>query len=278
VQAGTSGKTADRIDSVFRYCLMSYLLVTNDYTYFNFHPAHTYHFRKLYFHPLFRLRIGPPKNGYYVYRDQPPNQNLVVNGDFEKNMKGWRRLSGAPVLDATEALEGKSIRFVATEDKRDMLAGDYLAVAPGVEYTLSAYCKSRFNIPGSANYKRLGLQGRFFDSKKRKISGAFDLKLSAGTYDWQYYETTFTSPPAAATFQLRVGFIGDGIGTGWIDRVYFGRKTASELVYRRDFANGSVFVNMGNQPYTFPIDAIPGSEKKQTVTIHPRHGMLCQDD
>ena len=278
VQSGTSGKAPDRIDSVFRYCLMSYLLVTSDHTYFNFHPAHTYHYRKIYFHPLFKLAAGSPKNGYHVHSDRPSKSNLVVNGDFDGNIKGWRVISGKPAIDSIEALEGRSIRFAATGARRDMLASDYLPVAPGVEYTLSAYCKSKRNIPGSANYKRLGFQGRFYDREKRKIPGAFDLKVSAGTYGWQYYEATFISPPDAATFQLRVGFIGDGVGSGWIDRIYFGPTSYGELVYRRDFSNGSVFVNMGNRPYVFPPDAISGSKKAPTITIHPRQGMWRQDD
>jgi len=277
VQSGTSGRSADRTDSVFRYCLLSYLLVSNEHTYFNFHPSHTYHFRKMYFNPLFKLEMGVPKGPYSVYRDQSPNPNLIENGDFDAGAKGWHILTGTPTLDSSEALQGSSIRFTATADKRDMFASDYLAVDPGVEYTLSVYCKSKLNIAGSADYKRLGLQGRYYDREKKRIAGAYDLKLGPGTYDWQYYETVFESPPNAAYFQLRVGFIGDGMGTGWIDRIYFGRTLYSELVYRRDFSEATILVNAGNHKYTGSIDEIPGSEKNRLITINPRHGMLWQD-
>ena len=278
VQSGSSGAQPGSIDAVFRYCLLSYLLVANEQTYFNFHPAHTYHYRKMYFHPLLKLTLGAPSTPHYVYRDQTLHPNMLENGSFDENMNRWRTRAGSPMLDSNEALKDKSVRFEAMDGKRDMLTSDFLPVAAGRQYTMSAYCKSKRNIPGSANYKRLGMQGRFFDGAKRRIPGAFDLKFGAGTYDWQYYETAFESPPGAAYFQIRVGFIGDGIGTGWVDNIYFGRTAFSDLVFRRDFAGGSVFVNMGNHQATFSFDGKSEPDADRTVTIDPRSGYLWEAD
>jgi hypothetical protein len=99
----------------------------------------------------------------------------------------------------------------------------------------------------SASYKKLGLQGRFYNKSKKKLPGAFGLKFDGGAYDWLPFERTFTSPTDAAFFRIRLGFIGNGRGKGWVDNVYFGLASTHAKILKRDFSRGTILVNIGKK-------------------------------
>jgi hypothetical protein len=139
---------------------------------------------------------------------------------------------------------------------------------------LSAYCKSEMNQALSAGYKKLGLQGRYYDKNKTKLPGAFDLQFDAGTFDWLPFEITHTSPSNAAYFRLRLGFIGDGLGRGWIDKVYFGPAAAGEKILRRDFSHGLVIVNYGLKDATVALNRFTRDQNGKHLTIKAREGKI----
>lgn len=242
-QSGSKGDNTGNIDKVYRLSFTSYLLIFDKNISFNFHPSHTYYFKGFYQINDFALDLGNPLGSYYLYSEGPPGPNLLPNGNFNEGLDSWQVRKGSPSLDSKVSLSGSSLSFQAQSDTQDKIRSQFIPVSGDTEYTISAFCKSEKNLPGSARYKKLGLQGRFYDTNKQRIQGAFDLQFAAGTYDWQPFEITHTSPVNAAYFRLRLGFIGDGKGKGWIDNVYFGIARKRERILRRNFTKGSIFVN-----------------------------------
>ena len=246
-QSGSTGDNTGNIDKVYRLCFTSYFLISDKNISFNFHPSHTYFFKGFYQINDYALDLGKPRGSYYLYREGSLGPNLLPNGNFNEGLDSWQVRKGSPKLDSKVSLSGSSLSFQAQSDTQDKIRSQFIPVSGDTEYTISAFCKSEKNIPGSARYKKLGLQGRFYDINKQRIQGAPDLQFAAGTYDWQPFEITHTSPVNAAYFRLRLGFIGDGKGKGWIDNVYFGIARKRERIFRRDFTKGSIFVNYGNK-------------------------------
>lgn len=246
-QSGSKGDNTGNIDKVYRLSFTSYLLIFDKNISFNFHPSHTYYFKGFYQINDFALDLGNPLGSYYLYSEGPPGPDLLPNGNFNEGLDSWQVRKGSPSLDSKVSLSGSSLSFQAQSDTQDKIRSQFIPVSGDTEYTISAFCKSEKNLPGSARYKKLGLQGRFYDTNKQRIQGAFDLQFAAGTYDWQPFEITHTSPVNAAYFRLRLGFIGDGKGKGWIDNVYFGIARKRERILRRNFTKGSIFVNYGTK-------------------------------
>ena len=110
--------------------------------------------------------------------------------------------------------------------------------------------------------------------KKRKLPGAFDLQFDSGAYSWRPFDTTYTSPASAAYFRIRLGFIGDGVGKGWVDRVYFGKVTESGQVLGRNFSGGKVLVNYGTAETTITYKPVENQSGSASLTLMPAEGRI----
>jgi hypothetical protein len=247
VQSGSMGDHQAAIEKVFKFCLASYFLINNDNTSFGFHPLHTYYFKGLPHYDNFNLNLGQPKGNYYVVKEGLQKPNLVPNGNFNVGFNRWAILSGSPTVDSSTKIDGNSILFKGSRARSDKIRSEFIPVNGDTDYTISASCKTEQNLAISASYKKLGLQGRFYDKSKNKLPGEFGLKFDPGAYDWLSFERTFKSPTEAAFYRIRIGFIGDGKGKGWIDNLYFGPSVPFEKVLRRDFTRGTVLVNAGHK-------------------------------
>lgn len=261
VQSGTKGDGSGDVERLSRYCWGSYLLVMGENTSFSFNPDKGYYFKGLRRESDFGTDLGEALSQYYVFREGDGNPNLLANGDFDDGLRHWEVKSGKPMPDNETMIEGKSILFRSDGKRKDSIAGEYLPVVGNKIYDMVAQCKADSNKPGSANYKKLGLQGRFYDKDKRQLPGAFDLQFSAGTYDWLPFDISHKSPENAAYFRVFLGFIGDGRGRGWVDNVYFGLKRKRERILRRDFSCGIVFVNSGDKDATVELMAGSGEHE-----------------
>jgi hypothetical protein len=166
-------------------------------------------------------------------------------------------MSGLPTYEQEDGMHGGVVRFTSDGLKRrDMIRSHLIPVVAKEEYRIRLWVRANKNEPGKADYMKFGLKGRFYDRDKKEIPGSYDLKFDKGSYDWQPYEITYRTPSNAAYYQISIGFIGDGTGTGWMDNLYFGKADKNELILKRDFENGSVFVNYGDKEATISLQGV----------------------
>ena len=274
VQSGTRGDYPENIERIFRLCFSSYLLIQNEFTTFGFHPLYTYYFKDFPPYDTYRTDLGTPLGPYQSQPHESHPPNLVPNADFRNGLKGWKIDRGKPRIDTQTQQVGESIVFTGSATGRDKIKSGFIPVLPETEYRLAAVCKAENNRPGSKTYMKFGLQGRFFDRDKQKLAGAYDLKFDAGTYGWMPFEITHRSPKHAAYMQLRIGFIGDGTGRGWIDRTYLGLHKSAAQTMRRYFSKGAALVNYGSDRGRVEVvDPRPGG-RRRTVVIDAADGRI----
>jgi hypothetical protein len=275
-QSGTKGDFISKINDIYRFCFASYLIAWDNNISFNFHPRHTYSFRGLYQIDDYRLDLGIPLGDYYVEKKGVMSPNLLANGNFNGSLRGWRVISGNPSTDSNNSIAGQSIRFKSSVNQSDKIVSEFIPVKGDMDYTISAFVKSKKNLSVDKRYQKLGLQGRFYDKYKKRITGGYSLNFSGGTYNWLPFETRHTSPSNAAYFQMKLGFSANGFGEGWIDNVYFGVSTKREMIYRRDFSKGSVLVNYGSKTATVELNIDGVNNIPKLITIQPREGKIIQ--
>ncbi len=274
VQSGSRGDNPVNIEHILSFCAASYFLVSAKNTSFGFHPLHTYYFKGIPAYDNYRLDLGRPKGDFYTVAEGQHPPNLIPNGNFDDGFGGWKILKGAPSVDTGQSISGSAILFVGIPGRSDKIISEYIPVSANTDYMLSAHCKSEMNRALSAGYKKLGIQGRFYDKNKTRLPGAFDLQFDAGTFDWLPFEINHTSPPNAAYFRLRLGFIGDGLGKGWVDEVYFGPAPTGEKILRRDFSKGFVVVNYGLKDATVGLKPRNQDQNSKHLTIKAREGKI----
>jgi hypothetical protein len=274
VQSGSRGDHPAAIEKVYNFCAASYFLINNDHTSFGFHPLHTYYFRGFPAYDNYELSLGHPMGNYSVFREEKRQPNLISNPGFNSGLNRWLILSGNPSVDFDSRMNGHSILFQGGVDRSDNIQSGFIPVRGDTAYTLSADCKSDMNRALSASYKKLGLQGRFYNKSKKKLPGAYGLKFDGGAYDWLPFERTFTSPTDAAFFRIRLGFIGDGQGKGWVDNVYFGLASPHAKILKRDFSRATIFVNFGKKGTSLDLTDLQTDYGSKYLHIDTQDGII----
>ena len=268
IQSGISGADPGSYRRIFEFCLASYLLVEGPNTSFGFHRASTYR----YLGPLYpedtHPRIGAPTAPFRIVRKPSYPPNLAANGTFEHGWRHWQILQGRPQIESRRPAGGSAASFSSRNSGSDKIAGDFIPVRESTRYRLAAACRAERNRAGNRRYEKLGMQGRFYNEDRKRLSGAFDLQFEEGTYDWLPFETTFVSPPGAAFFRLRIGFIGNGSGKGSVSQVYFGPAADTALVVGRSFARAEVLANGGTAETNVHLVGMPAQDR-QNYTLRP---------
>jgi hypothetical protein len=177
-------------------------------------------------------------------------------------------LQGQPRIETGMSAGQSAMSFSSRASGSDKIASVFIPVAENTPYRLAAACKTKRNRAGSRRYEKLGMQGRFFSTDRKRLPGAYDLQFEEGTYDWLPFETAFVSPPGAAFFRLRIGFIGDGSGKGWVSQVYFGPAADTAMVVGRSFTGAEVLVNGGTAQTTVATVGA-GNENMQRRRLMP---------
>jgi hypothetical protein len=276
VQSGTRGDAPANIERLYRLCAASYFLVAGPDTSFGFHPLGTYDFRKFPVYDDYHLDLGAPRSNFYAVKTTPAPANRIPNGDFSRGLQDWQIISGRPAAVEADGAEGPAVVFHSRAGGSDRIMSGWIPVDGDAAYRLFTRVRSESNRAGSARYKKLGLQGRFYDSRKQKLPGAFDLQFDPGTYDWRPFEITHTSPSRAAFFRVRLGFIADGSGKGWIDAVRLTPAVVSGALLRRDFEKGAAMVNSGlpEIPVRPPPDTGAGAHDQAMRSLKPLEGRI----
>lgn len=159
--------------------------------------------------------------GDAVHVPIPPTRNLMSNGSFEQNLKGWRwGYGGAKTVRAKPGEEryaildggvggGRALRIRPTQHGVLWLASQSVPTLPGRKYTLSWYARSdspkgAVSVIQCSAGKGGGAQGRY--SWRQNCDPK---KLENG---WKRYSTTFEGDAAGVFVKV------DG-NDAWVDRI-----------------------------------------------------------
>lgn len=261
LQSGTLGDHPLLTQAVYDYCRTAYRLVAGQNTYFGFHPYPGYAYKGIF--PDNDLEDpGRPLEPMQLTETIDLAPNLVPNGDFQNGLSPWKVLSGRPQPITAQGPRTHIIHLESRSGNSDRIISPFIPVKENFTYELAVRCKAQLNRSVGAGYRKLGLQGRFYDQFRRKLPGAYDLQFDEGSYDWLAFGRTVTSPPQAAYFQIRIGFIGDGTGRGWVDRVRLAPAQQRALVIKREFQSATVILNAGQREAMVLIDRLPPEDKR----------------
>ncbi|NLS92591.1 MAG: hypothetical protein GXX96_10560 [Planctomycetaceae bacterium] len=141
--------------------------------------------------------------------------NLMVGGDFEEGMQGWRGFwsragQGKAVLDNDVAHSGRQALRVEHPggDDWSVQQGATLPVVPGEIYGLAGFL--RVQGKGTATLCVI-----LYDKDRNALSWTFGDQTVSAADDWQPVKSRFLIPPAGAMIVARV--IGAGPATVWAD-------------------------------------------------------------
>ena len=279
-QSGAQGDSDASQASLFNLCLASYLLISNSSSAFNYHPNQSYALKYLHQAKAYDIDLGPPEDPIVPQMESPRPPNLLTNGNFTDGLKGWSVLAGAPRHDPGEGTDPGAafLEGIGVNGNGDLIASPLIPVDGNQSYTVALFGKTDQNLSsGIHSYRRLGLQVRFYDRDKQQLERRFGFTFDAGRNDWLPYEIDCVSPSKAAFIQLRTGFIGDGVGQGWVDQIYLGPSVVRERVFRRDFLNGAVWVNFGNRKVSIDSGSVGSNSSSGRLTLAPASGHIHAD-
>lgn len=141
--------------------------------------------------------------------------NLIVNGDFEHGLSGWRPFwaregQGQGALDTTTVRSGSGALHVVHPGQRDWSVQQdaSLAVEPGEIYELSG--SLRLQGEGTATLCVI-----LFDEAGEALDWSFGGRSVTASDDWQPVQSRFLIPAAGVKITARV--IGVGPATVWAD-------------------------------------------------------------
>ncbi len=279
VQSGSSGEGSGDLKKLFRFCFGNYMLIASENTSFSFQPTKTYQFSRNHLFIADKKALGKAKGPYkIILRENSESENLLPNGSFDKGLYMWDRIAGSPSLSCGIGYPKDSVEFHGGLKRSDMIRSSFIPVEKNRTYLLSAWCRAEKNTPGSGKYKKLGLQGRFYNFEKQKLTEPHDMQFSSGSYEWQPFERIVISPEGAAFFKIRIGFIGDGTGKGWVDKVHFGPVKKNAWVLGREFAKGIVLVNIGNSDATVPISCFSINTRLNSIHMGAKEAVLIHNE
>lgn len=147
--------------------------------------------------------------------------NLVTNGDFEKNLRGWTVLNNSGRLkaersDASAHSGSQSLAIRKTGGMpMDVIRCDIDKLPAGKSVVVSAMVKTK------------GVKNTFFkffvyDDAGESLVNDVDVKRLTGTGDWTRIEKTFELPENAAAGAVMIAVVLDG--ELWIDDVRVNEK------------------------------------------------------
>ncbi len=163
-----------------------------------------------------------------------PNENLLVNGDFEKGTEGWNAIwsheagSAQAVLDRTKRHGGAQSLRIEHTGRKDWSFGHSLNlnVHPGEIYELTAWV----HVQGAGN-ATLGVVTR--DAAGKATNWVYGGRSTHETKTWLFLRSRIIVPPGTATIWPRL--IGYGPATVWCDDFVLARRGSLDALRVKDF-------------------------------------------
>lgn len=196
--------------------------------------------------------LGFPKGDAYQMITAPATPDLIPAGTFEGGFNGWTTWAD-PATGSTFTWESgagpdgnDAVRInVATASSDDWkatlasptTAGSTFTMSAGVEYSVTFWAKADHQRPLSVSIR----QGA-------NTTVSQDLPV---TTEWKQYQVTFTDASTHTGQSISLNFAAD-VGGVWVTNIHVNQGVTS--VYRRDFDNGIVLVNPGQQAQTVVLE------------------------
>jgi hypothetical protein len=133
----------------------------------------------------------------------PPNESLIVNGDFESGAEGWKSKDNGMSQLSPEAAHSGSVGLRVTDDdaeKGSNFASTPVPATPRKSYELTFWGRLMSG-------KDAAVHIQFFDKDKNQITKldlGNDIKIRVKGEKWQEYTLKGTAPADAATVRVWV--------------------------------------------------------------------------
>lgn len=184
-------------------------------------------------------------------------ENLVVNGDFEKDLSGWNRFwsrtpGGSAAVQAQKVHGGRQAVRIEHTGSADWSFQQTtpLRVKPGDIYELSGWVR----VEGQGN---VSLCVTLYDAAGKAVDWSYGESTSTATDAWRPLRSRFIVPAGTATMLPR--FIGYGAATVWADDVVLVRSgsldalRAKGLPEKLTVANNALQLELQTADATFSL-------------------------
>ncbi len=171
------------------------------------------------------------------------SEDLIKNGGFElldnsmpKNWDGWKEGS-----ITEKAYKGKYSLNISNT-KIDWLGFEQVVPIDrkiNRKITVSAFVKIEDVVKGSNDWSKARILVLFFDNNKKQIGGWPELGSWTGTFDWNYFEKSFSIPKGATSSKVML-CLDTCKGSMLVDevKVVYGKPERKEDIYNL-LENGS---------------------------------------
>ena len=197
--------------------------------------------------------LGQPKGDYYQMILANGNPQKVSGGDFEQGTGEWAFASFAPAsatmaVEPQDAPQGSSaarvqVTALSTDGSGTPVAwasqwyGPMVGLSGARDLSVTFWAKASVDRTVTVAVENAPANSR--SAQRVPI-----------TTEWKQYQVSLWMS-SATTQRVRL-YLGDALGTVWIDDLRVQQGTAS--VYRRDFDNGLVLVNPSESVQTVPLE------------------------
>ncbi|MGC9319282.1 MAG: putative glycoside hydrolase [Armatimonadota bacterium] len=227
-------------DAIFG--LAAYYLCAGDHTYYGY-GRHPYGEATGWYFPAIEFDVGEPLGPYESVvaeaGDEVEGENLLANGDFERDEDGdglpdgWQTAQPLVLDEETVHSGSRSVRIDSDDVTINNINRGYVSLKPDTAYTLGGWMKTS-GIEGGQ-----GAQLYVYDFEDAQGAGIGI--VMHGTHDWTRVQQVFRT---ASDAEGRVTFrVYGSTGTAWFDdlRLVEGAHVEEKLLRRR-FTNALVLV------------------------------------
>ncbi len=218
VHSGSQGN-GDALHNQFLFCFASFLLLSNQNTYFFFDIPSTG--TQLLPYPEYTRDIGPSLESV------PSSMfaTTVVKRSLSSSLSGWRTGGVPPVL--IYANGGSALQFVSNSQNGSYLERCInLSGAPVGSLNISCSAKASGVVAGSDSWMNFALLGKFYDANNNLLLSGADLHFDPGTYGWRAYSISFQLPPSTDRYCVAaLGLFPSASGTGWVQNLQIPMST-----------------------------------------------------
>ena len=246
IHAGSRG-AGDKLQKQFIFCFATFLLISNESTYFHFDTPSSQN--QLLPYPQYFQNLGnaleflPPE----TFAATAIERSLTDLG-------GWAIQGDPPSLAQKDGFP--ALQFVSNGAN-----GSYLSrcFEIGASNALSISCTAKGNRirSGNPDWIRFALLGKFYDVNKRLIRGGVDLPFDLGSYDWKAYTITHQVLPGTQYYCVSaLGFYPPSTGMGWVRDLKLKYITPAKQLFTRQFEGATVLINPTISAFTDSVSRL----------------------
>lgn len=234
IHSGSEG-TGEELNKQFLFCFVSFLLLSNQNTYFYFESSSRRN--QLLDFQTYYQDLGKPVGPPIATFEMSHIRKLPLFG-----LKDW-----ATAGDGAIVFSDNIMQFISQKQK-----GSYLRrcfdIAGAFFLKISVSAKGVNVSKGDTFWKGFALIGKFYDANKQLVESGIDLAFNDGTYDWKNYTVIYEVPIGTSYYCVdALGFWPSSIGTAWLRDIGMEIIEPTRLTHERMFEHADARINPFNK-------------------------------